>query len=423
MRRRESWLLVLSFPIIVPSLIVNFLMAKRWGRNDFALIAFDGLALTMLSLRSAIFFLLVLVAWLASGMLWILRRDKLPYGIFLGYSNSIAWRLIAGGLLVLLGTIRLVPWTLYARISDVLASEQGVTAGSIADNRVHGLRPVLVKDGAFDWDRRAYRTPTSSGARFYPSDPRSPSTVVSASELWEQRQTLVGMPVSLDATPGAAYLRTDVEYDRVPGGAREGGQQKQGDSAQRLYAPVRGTGGRVWLLSEAVGGRSDPAALAFMGRRTHAGTLVNVYSDAALAREYASDDGQPLPYMGVGIRPEAFEAQVGPLETWVPLTGTDETVWVAFPSGLDSEPGGPVRGIYLGAGAPAVGLLEHIRTRFQKTATLRDPHVIAGVGRLEYLARERLASQFFAAIGWGALIILLPGIGLIAWASWLAAEE
>lgn len=109
-RPGDAWLLLLAFPIVVPALIVNWFMAQRWGRLDAWMIFLDGFVFTLFSLRSPRMLAAILLAWAAAIALWFRRRQKLDYGIFLGYSNAVAYPLIFGGLLAGVGLFWLVPW-------------------------------------------------------------------------------------------------------------------------------------------------------------------------------------------------------------------------------------------------------------------------------------------------------------------------
>ena len=73
--RWESWLFILSFPVLIPSLIFAFVGAKRWGHIDIYLILVDGLLLTGIGfLNSPLVGVAMLASWLSSVLLYSIRR-------------------------------------------------------------------------------------------------------------------------------------------------------------------------------------------------------------------------------------------------------------------------------------------------------------------------------------------------------------
>mgnify|MGYP001581287290 CR=1 FL=1 len=107
-RQWQHLFLILSLPVVVPSLMINYAMAKRWGSVDFLLINIDAIVLTALASRSPIFLTMMVIAWASSVMLWGIRRNQLAGGIFLGYSNEVAMCLIFGGFFLFGSLIALV---------------------------------------------------------------------------------------------------------------------------------------------------------------------------------------------------------------------------------------------------------------------------------------------------------------------------
>lgn len=105
----DPWLLILSFPIVVPALILTWLMSSRWGRVDFWMIVIDGFVFTLFALRSPLILAAILLAWAASIALWFRRREKLDYGIFLGYSLKVSYCLIFGGIITAVGLFMVTP--------------------------------------------------------------------------------------------------------------------------------------------------------------------------------------------------------------------------------------------------------------------------------------------------------------------------
>jgi len=105
LRQWQHLFLILSLPVIVPSLMINYAMAKRWGSVDFLLINIDAIILTALASHSPVLLPMMIVAWISSIMLWLVRRNQLAGGIFLGYSNGVAMCLIFGGFFLFGGLI------------------------------------------------------------------------------------------------------------------------------------------------------------------------------------------------------------------------------------------------------------------------------------------------------------------------------
>lgn len=93
-------LFALSLLTVVPALLVMRLMAKRWGRVDFVLIAVDVFILVLASYGSWAFWP-VLVSGLAAVALFLLRHRHQDHGIALGYSGLVITPAMASGALLL----------------------------------------------------------------------------------------------------------------------------------------------------------------------------------------------------------------------------------------------------------------------------------------------------------------------------------
>jgi len=107
----DSLLFVMALPIVVPSLMMTFAQAKRWGRIPLAIMAFDALLLIGIAvslnlnwgagkpLAVTLLIPAALGSTIAAGALMARRAvaRRLDDGIFLGYSNLVAMLLIGGG--------------------------------------------------------------------------------------------------------------------------------------------------------------------------------------------------------------------------------------------------------------------------------------------------------------------------------------
>ena len=145
-----------ALPLLMPSLIVAKLTAKRWGRIPAWMILFD--AVFLLVVVSALPRLLPVwmaaaacVAFLAVRRAW---EGKAEQGIFLGYSNWVASGFILGGLLGFYGLFKTVPVSMISRAFSVERRAE-VRAGAIANEGVKPGQKILLADPQPDWDQRA----------------------------------------------------------------------------------------------------------------------------------------------------------------------------------------------------------------------------------------------------------------------------
>ena len=151
----HALILLGALPLIMPSLIVAKLTAKRWGRIPAWMIFFD--AVVLLIVVAALPRLLPLwmaaaacVAFLAVRRAW---EGKAERGIFLGYSDLVAWGFILGGALAFYGLFKSVP---LSTMSRALSVERRIEAraGAIANDGVRPGQKVTLVDPQPDWDQR-----------------------------------------------------------------------------------------------------------------------------------------------------------------------------------------------------------------------------------------------------------------------------
>lgn len=98
---------IFSFPVVVPSLIVHWVFARRWGRIPYFSMLVDAVIILMFSLRVASLTVAAVIAIASSAVLLFraVARGRADSGIFLGYSNAVAMPLIFGGGLFLVGAL------------------------------------------------------------------------------------------------------------------------------------------------------------------------------------------------------------------------------------------------------------------------------------------------------------------------------
>lgn len=147
-----SWLraiiFLLSFPVVVPSLMTHWLMAKRWGRIPLPSILFDGLLLLLFCLFYPVLWTFVLLSMAATAVLFLrsVARGRADSGIFLGYSNMVAMPLILGGLLAIVGVIGATPAGTFRKAS---LSEVDATSYNVSDMLDEGVpvpKKVRIRD-------------------------------------------------------------------------------------------------------------------------------------------------------------------------------------------------------------------------------------------------------------------------------------
>jgi hypothetical protein len=409
MSQIERILLFLALPVVVPSLIINFLMAKRWGRVDFVILGFDGLVLLFLSMGSPFFFIM-LCALFASGILCILRAPKLPYGIFLGYSNAVAMLLIGGGILWLIGFFGFVPWKEINYHMAVSGSRRDVTARQVTDNRVSAPRKIRVTDGGLEWTKKVYRLQKPAGIVFTSSTPGKGSVLYNPSELWEKRDELAGSTVTLEG----AILSPDTHETTHNEIMRKSGGVKEIDLTSRTFAYVKDTEGRVWVAAQ----KAD----ALNG--THfTGTAVIAYSDASRGRWYSARFHQNLPYMGMALFLDHSEVPAEPgvkvLDTWLPIKDTGESLWACYPGDLEALPPPPLEGVLEGHTTDTGALLTYIQKLSGHDFRGNSIQVLNCTRSTDYRKAHNPMGKALGAINWFYLLFLLPGLALTGWAFFL----
>lgn len=415
----EVILLFLSLPVLVPSLIINFLMAKRWGRIDFVLMAVDGFVILLFALRSTIATIIVLIALGASALLFIIRYRKLPYGIFLGYSNIVAMLLMGGGLLFVIGAWTFVPWTPLNELTSAMGGEKKLTANEIISNRIPYNTFVKVQNETFEYDRKIYRIIGADGYRFSPYPPGEGIVVTEAMELWNRREELAGKMVKLE---GVSLSLEALEGNEIEFALSDEGT-KETDRSKRLFAVIPAAKGRVWAASRP----GDLDSPAFLEQQSISGMLVISFTNKDMGRWYNSRYPNPLPYMGVTLLPErkpAVEEKPLNIETWIPVKGTDQTLWVAFTGDRSSNPPHSMQGIYKGNMGPVNGLKDALTDVEYFKGPLHQPLVIIDVpSRAKYIAEHDLMGNFLKSIKWSALSLLLPGALIILGGLFISARE
>jgi hypothetical protein len=315
----ERFLLLLAIPVVAPSLLLAFLTARRWGRIDALVIAVDGLIVLLASLHAWLTTLISAVALIATGGLYVLRRQKLPYGIFLGFDNATAMAVIGGAAFFALGALPVV-----GAVADALNPAPRATLHALQGDRVHADVEVTL-DAPPDWNHVLY----SRGGGFTP-DSDGIAKILDPMELWNQREELGGRRVilALLAPPQSGGLCLSVEA-----GPTE--QNLERDVHTRLYAPIERTGGRVWIASGPIASEGDPAAVALLAAKQVSGTLLVFRSDAAQARWFKTRTGIDLHYLNVVLVADGAPAHEGSaVETWAPVADTGWRVWARWPAGV-----------------------------------------------------------------------------------------
>jgi len=416
----EVILLFLALPVLVPSLLINFLMAKRWGRIDYILIAVDGFVILLFALRSTFATVIVLTAMAASGLLLILRWQKMPYGIFLGYSNMVAMLLMGGGLLFIIGFWQFIPWTPLNELTSAMGGEKAVRADDLVKRRMDYNSFVVLQNATAEFEQRVYRIIENSGYRFSPYRPGAGITITNPGELWERRNDLAGKMVTLQ---GASLSPTAVESSELEYAMSDKGT-KEKDYGKRLLAVIPEAGGRVWAVSKP----GELKESEFLSQQSLSGMLVITYANRDMGRWYASRYRGNLPYMGVALLPERTVAETSEkpmkLETWVPVRGTEKTLWLVFPGDVTWALPTSLKGIYKGNLGPTKGLREVLTDVSHFQGPLGQPLVIlAAPSRAAYIKNYDLVGEFLRGIRWGSLSLMIPGMLVILGGLYLSSRE
>jgi hypothetical protein len=409
--RWESLLFILSFPVLIPSLILAFVMAKRWGHIDVYLILVDGLLLTGLAfLTSPLLGVVILISWLASVFLYWLRRDRQRAGIFLGYSNLIAYLLIFGGGLAIGGFIAVFPFSQFGRWQTIRRNPIETTFAAARDRGMPSERTVVFTDGALDFSHSAYRQKKDGTWRFIA---KAKADTVRFSrpqirQLWNNYKELAGREVELVDTPVANF---GGRRDRVEIG--EGDAKRLLDTPGLTFSLVEGSEGRLWIAStRPLAGTSA----------TVQGVARIIYNDSSVGRDYAQAKRGNMPYMGLAIF-EGEKGLPGPApeaqEVWVPLKDSRGAFWFRFPEGVVPEGSESARGINLGTAAQFEGLTGLNAELFSVDAG----RVLYHQSPAAYLAEEKVGEKFRSEVAWNKFPWLAAGLGLLGLAIWRPATN
>jgi len=416
----EVILLLLSLPVLVPSLIVTFLMAKRWGRIDFVVLAVDGFIILLFALRSTAATVIVLTALAASAVLFIVRYRKLPYGIFLGYSNLVAMLLMGGGLLFSIGFWQFIPWTPLNELTSALGSEKIVSAEALVRHPVAYNSFVSLKNETVEWDKKLFRIIDGDGYKFSPYKSGGGIVVTNPYELWERKNDLAGQMVTLQGASLSpeAFEGTELEYSMKVDGVKEK------DYSKRMFHIVPEAKGRLWIVTKP----NETRLSAAPSGDGYQGVLAITYSNASMGRWYSSRFAGNLPYMGVTLLPERSVSSETKkpqrLETWVPVKGTERTLWIAYSGDATVTPPSSMKGVYKSNMGPVNGLREALPDLSYFQGPLQQPLVImAAASRQQYIRENDLVGAFMRGIKWSALGMIIPGFIVIGAALFISSRE
>lgn len=421
MKPGETLLLIAALPVLVPSLTVNFIGCKVWGRIDALILTLDAGLLMYLCRGSGPLLGWLFAAWIASELLWLSRRDKLEQGIFLGYSNAVAMRLVAGGVLLGLGVMFALPFSpaAWKMLPKLLTFEKSVTAGALLAAQVPQDRPVRVTDGRLDWSRKVAVVEAEAGRAFYREDPRPPLSLASLDALWERRGELVGRKVSVpvDAAPHAT-LDEGFRYSISANPGKKVAESSSAPSARYLS-----------LLREFPTGIANVPFFGLWyaapagGEPLLAGTTVTATLGVVAGfgqefnRGFWTTNGRG-PSIGSVLVPDADPVFKG-MATWVPVADTMGGLWLAFPGEAPEDPDRAVTGIYVGP-TGMEGFPEYAQGLFGSARTSEPPRVILAARRWDYLHRVGAgATRDFSFL----LLLLVPGLLCLAWGAAVAARE
>lgn len=420
----ENILLFFSLPVIVPSLLINWFFAKRWGRVDFIIIAIDGFVLLFLTMRSPMFFMLTLFAIITSCVLCFIRHNKLKYGIFLGYSNSVANRLMIGGVLFLIGFWGFFPWGPLNQLAGCLSFENKYKTVELISNRLKYSSKIFITDGKPIWDKKLYLCDFNGTMKFSPFLPGEEITVTEPSKLWEDVDELIGQRVNLTymISSNNVISRTGFEYQLINDG------KKLYDNNTRFFALVPETEGRVWVISEKILSSTDPEISKFYERMSFKGTVVKYFCDKDQARWYYSKTYKNMPYMGVTILPDS-QIEEKPINykvisTWVPLENSSDEIWAVFPGEKKPDKtGDKIRGFYEGKSPQAEILSGYLADNTEIYKNYNSPRAINCISVSEFINQNKLVLAVMSGFKWFFVFFLFSGVFIILWALVKANKE
>ncbi|MGZ3448174.1 MAG: hypothetical protein ACXVEF_01170 [Polyangiales bacterium] len=198
--------------------------------------------------------------------------------------------------------------------------------------------------GYVRWDRALVRKDDviyQSGKRFTATDPRVQFEASNGFDILAKRNTLVGSYVRLNGQlPVLRYFvltEKRVTYQRSASGFNEQIIDET-TLCRRIYAPMLGTGGKMWVLSRCFPDKADLTADPWLGQGAYAGILVPLSEDkelAALDREWMKSSPAHIPADALMIVDQPPTA-ADDVRSWYPL-GPSNALFVEVPPDSDLE--------------------------------------------------------------------------------------
>ncbi len=152
----RALIFVLAFPVTVPSLVVNWLMAKRWGRIPIFSMFVDGFIVLLLTLRYPLLLAWAAIACVASAVMLFraAKQRRIESGIFFGHSNMVALPLIFGGSAVLAGILVGVPSATLRRATLASVEITSYRLSEVYEHSVPIPKHLRLRDASIDWEGR-----------------------------------------------------------------------------------------------------------------------------------------------------------------------------------------------------------------------------------------------------------------------------
>lgn len=413
--RWESSLFLCSFPVLIPSLLIMWVMAKRWGHIDIYLILIDGAILTGLGFLGGPWIgTLMLLSWISSVWLYWLRRDRRESGIFLGYSNLVAMLLVIGGALTIGGAIAVVPWGAIGRWNEIRAEPIPAKAERVRDRALPRGRRVELLDAGLDFDRAVKRRKEGGQWRFVsPARPVEKSGAPDfTTQLWVERKYYAGREIEFArAFPaGFSSVRNRVEVE-------EDGKKRWLEGQALHFALVAGSD-RVWV---ATAGPLPPDGA------TVRGVTRLIYNEAGIGAAYAKAGRGNLPLMGLTIfdgepapaAAPAVEVPAAETETWVPAKEPAGSFWVRFPAGITPTGRERVAGFVAGGPENFPGLTA-LCVQMNRRGVDQVLYQQTADG---YVAETKAREAILGGIAWKHAAWLGAGLLLLGGAAWRARYE
>lgn len=414
--RWESLLFIISFPVLIPSLIIMFIMAKRWGHVDIYLILIDGLIFTGLAcLSSYTLGGVIFICWVASIILYWLRRDRKEYGIFLGYSNLVALLLIFGGSLAIGGFIATAPLQQIKRWNTIRKDAGQVTLKKALDHALPLERTIRFSDAHLDWSKMTYRQKFDGKWQFKPKsdlpEPLSSYTTGDLKKLWAQRDLMDGKEVQLTDVKLAAFANQRHRVEIVDGKGK-----KTIETPSLYFWLLDESDMRVWLVTK------EPLKSGIVSAH---GTARIIYNDAATGQALTAALKQNMPYMGIAI----FDGEKSPPpppppkpeaeEVWVPVAESKDAFWVRFPEGKIPDRSEAAQGIFTGS----MDDLNAVDAPSDPYASQSGRRVFYQQTPANYITEQKIVEQMQSSIAWKHAPWLAAGIALLLTAIWRARYE